>query len=115
MGGIKALDELFYVNLSYHRPSKCFVFSVWLAKGQDVASKYIANLVIEGDNNKLCYEGIQVSSVENVPTIDKLVKDVGNISLCLPTNLAMNISVKKQKEGEGIIECLSVEFSFKKI
>ena len=113
MGGIKALDELFFVNLSYHKPSECFVFSIWLAKGQDVASKYIANLVIEGDNNKLCYEGIQVSSVENVPTIDKLVKDVGNISLCLPKNLARNISVKRQKMGEG--ECLSVEFSFKKI
>ena len=45
MGGIKALKELFYVNLSYHRPSKCFVFSVWLAESQDMASKYIANLV----------------------------------------------------------------------
>ena len=115
MGGIKALDELFYVNLSYHKPNKCFVFSIWLAKCQDVASEYIADLVIEGDNSKLCYEGMKVSSVENIPTIDKLVKDDGNISLCLPTNLAKNISVKEHEVGEGIVESLSVDFSFKKI
>ena len=114
-GGIKALDELFYVILTYHKPSKCFVFSIWLAKCQDVASKYIADLVIEGDNSKLCYEGMKVSSMENIPTIDKLVKDDGNISLCLPTNLAKNISVKKQEVSQEIIESLSVDFLFKKI
>ena len=116
MGSIRdsALGELFHVNLSYHQPRKCFVISIWLAKSQDVASKYVANLVIQGDNNKLYYEGIKVSSVENVPSIDKLVEDFGNISLCLPTNLVKSISVKK--EGvDGVSESLSVKVSFKKI
>ena len=106
-----ALKKLFHCIFSYHEPSKCFVFSIWLAKSQDFASKYVGDLVIQGDNNKLSYEGIKVSSVGNVPSIDKLVEDIGNISLCLPTNLARSISVKKQ-EGD---EHLSVKFSFRKI
>ena len=109
-----ALKKLFHCIFSYHEPSKCFVFSIWLAKSQDVASKYVANLVIQGDNNKLSYEGIKVSSVENVPSIDKCIEETGNISLCLPTNLAKNVSVKKEVDG-AIIESLAVEFSFKKL
>ena len=116
MGSIRdsVLGELFHVNLSYHKPRKCFVFSIWLAKSQDFASNYVGDLVIQGDNNKLSYEGIKVSSVENVPSIDKCIEETGNISLCLPTNLAKNVSVKKEVDG-AIIESLSVDFSFEKL
>ena len=27
---IEALDQLFHVNVEYHKPSKCFVISIWL-------------------------------------------------------------------------------------
>ena len=54
----RGLDEIFHVNLAYHNPSECFVISVWLAKSQNIASKYKADLVIEGDNHKLCSSDI---------------------------------------------------------
>ena len=100
----RTLDEIFHVNLAYHNPSNCFVISVWLAKSQNIASKYKADLVIEGDNHKLCFEGINVCSVENIPSIDKFIGDAGDIPLCLSRNLAKKLSVKRQ-----------VAVSFKKI
>ena len=114
MGCIQALDELFHVNLGYHNPSNCFVFSIWLAKSQPTASKYRATLFIEGENSELCFNGIKVSSVENAPSIHKCIADTENISLCLPRNLAKNLSVKHQ-QGSSIIESLNVAVSFKKI
>ena len=116
MGCIQGLDEFFHVNVAYHEPSKCFVFSIWLAKSQNIASKYEANLVIKGDGNKkLCFDGIKVSSVENVPSIDQCMDESGNIALCLPRILAKNISVKKEEVGLGLVEILNMNFSFKKI
>ena len=112
---IMALDELFHVNLAYHKPSKSFVFSIWLAKSQNVASNYKVTLDIEGDNNKLSFDGIKVSSVENVPSIDKCLEETENISLCLPTNLAKKISVKEHWKGFGKLESLKVAVRFKKI
>ena len=107
---IKA-DEVFRVHLRYHKPSKCFVFSIWTAKSQNIASQYKADLVIEGANSKLCFEGLKVLSVEeNIRTTEKLVEEAGNISMCIPRNLAMNMRVK-----HGIYEYLNVTFSFKKI
>ena len=53
MGCIKTLDELFHVNFEYHKPSKCFVISIWLAKSESVASKYVMDVVIKGDTKKL--------------------------------------------------------------
>jgi len=108
---IKALNELFHVNFAYHKPSKCFVLSIWLAKSQNIACKYRANLKIEGDLRKLCFDGIKVSSVENVPSIEKCIEEIGNLSLCLPMNLAKNISTTEA----GIKEKLTVEVCFKKI
>ena len=110
LGCLEALNQLFHVSLMYHKPSQSFVLSVWIAKSQKVASKYIANLVIEGDKRKLCFDGIKVSSVENVPSIDKCVEESGDFSLCLPISLAKNISMKKQ-----MMDYLNVNFSFKKV
>ena len=78
-----------------------------------------SNLVIQGDDHKLCLDGLKVSSVENVPSIDKCIEETGNISLCLQRNLAKNMSVKTQEVGVGIgfpriQQWLNVEFSFKK-
>ena len=116
MGCIKTLDELFHVNFEYHKPSKCFVISIWLAKSESVASKYVMDVVIKGDTKKLSFEGIKVSSVENVPSIDKCLEETGNISLCLLENLAKNMSVEKDKRaGVGINKSLSIDFSFSKI
>ena len=112
---IQDLNELFYVNFAFHKPSKCFVLSIWLAKSQSIASKYRANLVIEGgDQRKLCYDGIKVSSVENVPTIDKCIEESGNLSLCLPINTAKNLS-KTNLSTKGIEEKMTVFVYFKKI
>ena len=125
MGCIQALDELFHVSLAYHKPSNCFVFCIWLAKSQNIASKYEANLVIKGDGNKrLCFDGIKVNSVKSVPSIEKCIEETGNISLCLPRNLAKNISEKRQEriyEFQSMLfktvikESLNVDYFFKKI
>ena len=112
LAGIKELDQLFHVNFGYYKPSKCFVFSIWLSKSQNVASKYVAKITIEGDKKNLCFEGISVSSVENVPSIDKCMTENGNIFLCLPISLARSICAKKKGIDQ---EELVVEFSFKKI
>jgi len=114
---IKALDQLFHVRFRYHKPSKCFVISVWLAKSQNVASNYMVNILIKGDKKNLCFGGIKVCSVENVPSIDTCMEENGNLFLCLPLGLAKNIS-KKEEYIEDIsvdVETLSVECSFKKI
>ena len=92
------------------------MLSIWLAKSPRVACKYRANLQIKGDDhNKLCIEGIKVSSVENVPSIDKCIEETGSISLTLQRNLAKNMSVKEQEVGAEIQEWLNVEVSIKKI
>ena len=114
MGYIQALDEHFHVNLIYDPSSLCLILTLWIAKNQKVASKYTANLVIKGGNSKLCFDGIQVCSVENVPSIDRCLKGSGKTSLCFPKYLAMNMSVKK-REDVGIVEYLNVEVSFRKI
>jgi len=109
---IQALDELFHVNLTYHKPSRSFVLTIW---SQNIASKYTANLVIEGDKKKLCFDGIKVISVENVPSIETCIKETGKISLCLSRDLAKNISLKKQGEVGTwlpIKESLNVDISF---
>ena len=115
---IQDLDELFHVNFAYHEPSKSFVISIWLAKSQNVASRYRANFIFIGDNSKLCFDGLKVSSVEYAPSIDKCMEDTESISLCLPRNLAKKICVKTQKEGLGEwseVECLAVEVFFEKV
>ena len=118
MACIKALDQQFHVRAVYHKPNKCFVFSVWLAKDQNVASKYLFNILIKGDNinKKLHFDGIKVCSVENVPSIDKCMEENGNLFVCLPIGLARNISTKLIGEGGmTMTENLSVESSFKRI
>ena len=112
--GILAFGQLFHVHLTYHKPSKCFVFRISLAKSQYVASQYKATLVIQGDNNNLTFDGIKVTSVENVPSIDKCIEETENIPLCLPMNLAKKISLKQKEDDKGISEYLQVTVSFKK-
>ena len=104
---MKALDQLFHVNFGYHKPSNCFVFSIWLAKIQNVAAKYTVNFIIGGDNRRLCYDGIKVCSVEKVPTIDKCSEENGNLFLFLPMTMAINVSTV-----EGNREYLQVKFLF---
>ena len=87
---------------------------IFLAKSQNVASKYRATLTIIGDESVLCYSGIKVSSVENAPSIDECIEDTENISLCLTTNQAKKVSVKEE-EDSAIIERLHVAISFKTI
>ena len=115
MGCIRALDQFFHVNFVYHKPRKCFVISVWLAKVQSVASNYMVNILIKGDNRNLCFDGIKVCSVENVPSIDKCIEENGNLFLCLPISLAKNILVKEDYGVVDMKEELLVKFSFKKI
>ena len=63
--------------------------SIW---SENIVSKYTTNIIIEGDK-KLCFDGIKVISVENVPSIE-----TGNISLCLSRDLTKNMSLKKQED-----------------
>ena len=106
MGCFKALDQLFHVMFRYHKPIKCFVFSIWLAKSPNVSSNYAVNILIKGENKSLCFDGIKVSSVEDFSSIDKCKEQNGNHFLCLPVDLAKNISIRER---------LVTTFSFKKI
>ena len=113
MACIKALDQQFHISNVYHKPSKCFVISVWLAKDQNVASKYRVNITIEGNNKKFHFGGIKVCSVENVPSIDKCMEENGNYFLCLQLGLAENIA-EYYFNNDGITEEISVRFLFEK-
>ena len=104
MGSFSAFGSFFHLNLRYYKPSKCFVFSVWLAKSQTKAEKYRASIRIgdkdDGDN-ELSFYGIRVTSIENIPSFDKCMDRNGKQFLCIPRILIENIYEHIEENDEN--------------
>ena len=94
MGIVSALGHHFHLNLRYHKPSKCFVISVWMAKSKARVEKYRAFIKLGGGTgaeNELSFYGVRVTSVEDIPSIDSCMDLNGKYFLCIPRILLKNI------------------------
>ena len=104
MGIVSAFGSSFYLNLRYYKPSKCFVFSVWLAKSKCRAEKHRAFIRIgdktEGDN-ELSFYGVRVTSIENIPSFDRCMEKNGKHFLCIPRILIENICEYNEENNEN--------------
>ena len=85
---VKVNEELFHIRLAYSPLHKCFALSVWSSPAG--ASKYKANLSIRTDEKDTSMNGLRITSVENVPSIDKCMEENGEYFWCIPFTLAKN-------------------------
>ena len=93
---VKADDELFHLRLGISQSQNCFALSVW---GSPTGSaKYQANLSIRNDKKDMCMNGLDITSVENVPSIDKCMDENGTYFWCIPFTLAENFSIKESND-----------------
>ena len=86
----------FYPILQYYRRTHCFVFSVWTDDIKNIAQQYRAKLTIKGsmrNQNELNFNSIHVTSVEDVPSIDRCMEENGKHFLCLPREMVRNIGI----------------------
>jgi len=84
----------FYPILHFYVRTQCLVFSVWLAESKSIALKYRAKLIIKGRNqNELIFNNIHVTSVEDVPSIDRCMEENGKQFISLPVILVNNIGI----------------------
>ena len=96
MGIVSAFGSSFHLNLRYYEPTKCFVFSVWLAKikNKDRVEQYRASIRIGGKSdgdNELSFHGIRVTSIEDIPSFNRCMDRNGKHFLCIPKMLIKNI------------------------
>ena len=104
MGIVSALGSHFHLNLRYHKPSKCFVFSIWMAKSKATAEKYRAFIKLGGGTgveNELSFYGVRVTSVENITSIDKCMDFNGKYFLCIPRILLKNTCKISDEDKEN--------------
>ena len=117
MGIISALGHHFHLNFRYHKSSLCFVFSVWLAKSKARAEKFRASIRIggkTGKDNELSFSGLRVTSVENVPPIDRCMEENGKRYLCIPRILVKNVC-ELSEENKEVLGKLRVELVMSEI
>ena len=119
MGIVSALGHHFHLNFRYHKPSKCFVFSVWLAQSKARAEKYRAFIRIGGKTGKdkeLSFYGVRVTSVEKAPPFDNCMEENGKHFLCIPRILIKNIcKLSDDDENKEILGKLRVELVMSEI
>ena len=106
---VSADDELFHVHLGISPRQKCYALSVWGSPAG--AAKYRANLSIKNDEKDMCMNGLDITSVENVPSIDQCMDENGKCFWCIPFTLAENFSIKK---SIGLISRLGVDCDVKR-
>ena len=88
-------NVLFHVCFAYYYPQDCFALSVCSSTAGVV--KYRANLKIMGDEKEMSMSGLLISSVENVPSIDKCMEKNGKYVWCIPSTLAFEFSIYKNR------------------
>ena len=95
------------------------MFSVWLAKSKARAEKFRAFIRIggkTGKDNELSFYGLRVTSVENVPPIDRCMEENGKRYLCIPRILVKNIcELSEAEENKEILGKLRVELVISEI
>jgi len=102
--------ENFFPILQYYSPTECYVFSVWVFGGgrtiNDLAEdalKFRGKLIFKGKNqNELTFNNIHISSVEDVPSIDRCMEENGKHFLCLPVNFVNNIGIDINSDDPDI-------------
>ena len=80
------------------------MFSVWLAKSKSRAEKYRASIKIGGrdaGDNELCFYGVRVTSIENIPSFDSCMEKNGKHFLCIPRILVENICKHSEEKNEN--------------
>ena len=112
MGAVSAFNLSFHLNLGYYKPSKCFVFSVWLGTSKDRAEKYRACIRIgdktDGDN-ELSFYGVRVTSIENIPSFYRCMEKNVKHFLCIPRILIKNLCENSEgSDGNKLIVQLKI-------
>ena len=79
---VKVHDEIFHVSLQYSHLHKCFALSVW--SSPTAAAKYLANLKISDNEKERIMNGLRITSVESVPSIDQCISENGKHFWCIP-------------------------------
>ena len=65
------------------------------------ASKYNAKVIMKGDGGTIIMDGLLISSVESIPTIDKCEEENGKYFWCIPLTVAKNICKQKDEAHTG--------------
>ena len=79
---VKVHDEMFHVSLQYSHLHRCFALSVWSSPA--AAAKYLANLKISDNEKERIMNGLRITSVESVPSIDQCISENGKHFWCIP-------------------------------
>ena len=95
---VKVNNELFHIRLAYSPLHKCFALSVWSSPAG--ASNYRADLSIRTDEKDTSMNGLRITSVENVPSIDKCMEENGEYFWCIPFTLAKRFAIKEEEESQ---------------
>ena len=90
-------DIKVYADFKWYRPSKSFVLWLWMLEDRDGASNYSAKVTMKADNRTITVDGLLISSVENVPTIDKCEEQNGKYFWCIPLTVANYICEESYK------------------
>ena len=96
---VKVHDEMFHVSLQYSHLHKCFALSVWSSPA--AAAKYLANLKISDNEKEININGLRITSVDDVPSIDQCISENGKHFWCIP--MAENFTMKKL-ESDGRVQ-----------
>ena len=104
MFAMKDNGEIFHVRLAFHEPQKCVALSIWSSYAE--AGTLRANLSIKGDDKEMSMNGLLITSVENVPSIDKCLDENGTYFWAIPVTLAKNFSVKYEHRELNAQYCL---------
>ena len=79
---VKVHDEMFHISLQYSHLHRCFALSVWSSPA--AAAKYLANLKISDNEKERIMNGLRITSVESVPSIDQCISENGKHFWCIP-------------------------------
>ena len=99
-------EELFYVRLAISQRHRCFALSVW--SSPTGAAKYRANLGMADGEKGMVMNGLRITSVENVPSIDKCMDQNGKYFWCIPETFTVKMLISDSR----VIEWLNVDFDF---
>ena len=84
--------EIFHVRLAFHQPQNCVALSIWSSSAG--AASLRANLSIKGDDKEMSMNGLLITSVDNIPSIDKCIDENGKYFWCIPFPLAKHFGVE---------------------
>ena len=106
---IEAYSEMFHVRLSSYKLQNCYALSVWSSASG--ITEYRANLSVRGNGMETSIKGLLITSVENVPSIDRCMDENGKYFWVIPETLARNLTVRFEevdRKSDGLFGFLDV-------